>query len=451
MLAQKNIVMNAKKEILRIAEPDRLVKALELSPEEKRIQGLTSVGYYFRPFSGIIAAVDGNIRARRDAHPNDFYPLSPLDYASAVERFLKGERIMPLQIFTTLTNRCNFACTLCFSRKDHEAKESRDLSAGTYLQTLEYLLSFGGPLAQNISSGASGEAIFHPEFERIMEFSGQKGVLTFLTTNGSRADQGFVDCVARNSSILTFSIHGIHEEAFRRLESPPAGITLERILHTLKSIVSRREGLGRSKDMVIGVTSLVHPDNCGHYLEFASRLVDIGVDYIHFNPVLPNLESHGIRFSEEAGRKTEGELSLLGSAFSDSGTYVRSPLKIDQNIDDAKYYYDPRGRKVLGTCLIAMLQPSIHPMYGDQDAAKMTACRFYPDVTENPDFWYTSELGPRSFESVWTRENIERIQRQSMRCHACSSERQILDLDWMLDIKRTYPEAEFHLLFPEFI
>ncbi len=326
-----------------------------------------------------------------------------------------------------------------------------DLSAGTYLQTLDYLLSFGGPLAQNISSGASGEAIFHPEFDRIMEFSGGKGILTFLTTNGSRADQGFVDCVARNSSILTFSIHGIHEEAFRNLESPPKGITLERILKTIQSIASKRKDLGRSKDMLLGVTSLVHPENGGHYMEFVSRLVDTGVDYVHFNPILPNLKSHGIRFSPGACRSTEEELASLQNAFSGSGTYVRSPLKINQRVDDAKYYFDPRKRKARETCLIALLQPSIHPMYGSEDAAKMTACRFYPDVTENPDFWYTSELGPRSFESVWTPDNIRRIQQQTMKCHACSSERQILDLDWMLDIKRTYPEVEFHLSFPEFI
>ena len=318
MLAQKNILLNSRKEIFRIAEPDRLVKADRLSTEEKKIQGLTSLQYYFRPFCGIIAAVDDSIRSRWDAHPNDFYPLSPLDYASAVEKFLRGERVMPLQIFTTLTNRCNFSCALCFSRKDHEGKESHDLSASTYIQTLEYLLSFGGPLAQNISSGASGEAILHKDFDRIMEFSGDKGILTFLTTNGSRSDPDFIDCVARNSSILTFSIHGIHEDAFRKLERPPASITLERILRTIESVVRKREELGRSKDMIVGVTSLVHPDNRGHFIEFASRLAEIGVDYVHFNPILPNLKSHNIIFSEDACRRVEAELLLLQGIFSGS-------------------------------------------------------------------------------------------------------------------------------------
>ena len=125
---------------------------------------------------------------------------------------------------------------------------------------------------------------------------------------------------------------------------------------------------------------------------------------------------------------------------------MRSPLKFDQKLDDQTYYFDPTGRKVPETCLIALLQPSIHPMYGT-DTAKMTACRFYPDVTENPDFWYSSELGPLSFESVWTQDNLARIQRQTMKCSACSSQRQLAELDWMLHTKKSHPNAEFYLDF----
>jgi len=43
------------------------------------------------------------------------------------------------------------------------------------------------------------------------------------------------------------------------------------------------------------------------------------------------------------------------------------------------------------TCLISLLQPSIHPIYGDPGRAKVSACRFYPDVTNDPAFWYTGE------------------------------------------------------------
>jgi len=444
----KYIALDARGNIFRFSGAGGLarIKPNDLNSFESRTKGLTRIEYFRNPFISVIGVSKGQIISQMDMPPSTFYPLSPMDYVESVRKLVTGQMVYPIQLSTTLSERCNFRCQICFNINERQARDPADISAESYIKTLEFLLSQNPVLAQNISTGGSGESIFHPDFLKLLDYSGDKGIFTFITTNGSRQDLAFAQSAARNLSIATISIHGIWDESFRVLENPPVQITLQKILNNVGLISSLREKYGRQKDLLIGVTSIVHPANTGHYIEFVKKLAQSGVDYVNFNPILPNLNVHGIRFTDDEIKKTDDEFAGMDEALSGSKIAVRLPSRY-YDVEQT-FYFDPSARLNPGVCLVSMLQPGIHPLPGRSKLSKVTACRFYPDVTNNPEFWYTQELGRSTFETIWTNDNITRIQDQTRRCKLCSSQRQFLALDWMLYIKRTVPDSDFLLVFP---
>jgi len=421
--------------------------AFPLTAFESDVASRKPLEYFRRPFTHLAAVDNGRVVAQREANPSSFLPFTPLDYVDPISKYLDGVQVMPLQLSVTMSERCNFKCQTCFSREDRQNNPLNDISVETYLEMLSYIISFGNPLCQHISSGGSGEAILHKDFVRIMDFAGANGILTYLTTNGSRKDVPFLESLARNASVVTFSILGMHPEVFADLCKPPANVTLEGIMRSIEEIIELRDKYGRYRDLLIGVLSLAHPKNSGHYAEFVEKLVSLGVDYVNINPVLPNLSAHGLSFSREEEDASERALSELKQRFAGSKTLIRTPGCL-YLVNDT-FYFDPSSRLNKDACMIALFQPNINPVTSDPALAKLTACYDYPAVTDNPEYWYTAKLGPESFKSAWTRENIGRIQKRTEGCKACVRGRQLMTLDWMLHYKKTLPSVEFYLMFPE--
>lgn len=435
--------------VFRVTAQDRLVRVLprQMSADERRISIMTTVEYYREPFVAMAAAKDETIRSQWQMNQFTFHLLSPFDYAAAVDRYLQGEEALPLALNVTLTDRCNFACQVCLNRVEREKRKPSDLPTEAYIKTLVYLAGKGGPLTHNISCGGSGEAILHPDFTRIVDFAHEFGVSTFFTTNGSRHDRRFIETTAKKASVAVFSFHGVYGEAFKKLCAPPGGVTYDRVMRTIAQISELRGRYGRHNELIIGILAMVHPGNAGGYENFLKRAIDIGVDYISLNPILPNPQAYGLKIAPEVEARMTVEFAALRSTFAGVPTYIRVPDRVFQAGDER--FFDPRVRRYRDLCLVSLLQPSINPVFDRPGIAKVPACRFYPYVINDPELWYSDELGPKDFASIWTPANIGRIQARAGRCFECSSERQIMALDWMVHVRRTIPGAEYYLLFPQ--
>ncbi len=441
------IAIDRSRNVFRLGQNDTLVRvSTGLTAQEHRIQGLSGVQYYKTPFVAIAAAKpDGNIISSWRLSPNTFYPLSPFDYADAVIKYSKGEPLAPLSIAVDLTDRCNFACKACFARGKREKAIPGDVPTQAYFETIDFIRSFGNPLNQIISGG--GEPSVHPDFAKILARGGKLGLTAFLSTNGSRTDQEFIDSVAANTQISVFSVQGIHEEAFRKVTRAPIDVTLSDVLKTIERVINRRDELGRKDEMLVGVNSLVYPENTGHYEEFVGRLVDIGIDFVHFNPIFPNTAKFGIVFGDDEKKIVADEMARLLEKFRLAGTYIRVPELASR--DKGTYYFDPHVRKNPEVCFISLLMPSIIPTLGVNGQGTVVSCRFHPNVIDDPKHWFTSSLGRESFRDIWTRSNIDRIQQETAKCDQCGSERQFMALDWMLYAIRRSSDAGFYLLFDE--
>jgi MoaA/NifB/PqqE/SkfB family radical SAM enzyme len=435
------VAVNQRRDLFRVNPDDvTAVETTNLTPEEKIIVSSTRIDFYRRPFDAILVVEAGKIKAEKQARPNIFYPLTPLDYVAGIEDYIRDGFALPVHLFFNPTTKCNCACRVCFSKDE---KTFSDVPFEVYLDVMKYLRQRNNVLSQSISGG--GEPAIHPDILKILQFAGENDVYTFLTTNGCRSDSAFLESLVDNVSILCFSIQSVHTEGYQEVIRPPKQVTLESVLRRIEFVVRERNKMGRQKHMLVGVTSLVHPSNTGHYEEFTERLYNIGADYVHFNPVLPNLRTHGLSFSTEQARATEEELKKLEEFYKDKSFFLRVAKPLFK--EEGTIYFNPDARLNHDACLVSILQPNIMPIRGRSDRAALVACRYQPNITTNLDYWYSEELGVKSFQEIWTPENIARISQKTEGCSSCCSENQLMTLDWMLEMKKTYPKCEFLLRF----
>ena len=425
--------------------PEGIVSTKTHSKREENIGDLElgSVKYFNTPFRSMIAIKENQVVSEWWMTPFTFHLGSPFDYADEVKKFANGETIYPLDLNVTLTDRCNYSCTFCMPRKEREAKKPKDLKFSTYTQALDFFRSMQPKLVQSLSCGGSGEAVIHPQFNDILRYSGKREIGTYITTNGSRTDEEFVELMAKHASVVVFSIHGITENAFQNIQRPLGGHRLEDVINTISRIRQKSIKTGREDKLSLRVLTTVHAQNAGNYAAFIKRLIDVGINQISFNPILPYPAFYDILIDEKTKKRIIEEFEVISEQFEKYGVPIKLPDKPFQ--DNGYKFFDPSVRKNKETCLISLLQPKIGPIYGDPENAKFSACRFYPVVTGNPDFWYTSSLGEVKAEEVWTRENLEKIQNKTSDCRECANERQIMALDWMLSTIKAHKQVDFML------
>jgi len=448
MNAYPYIAIDRNRNVFRI-NGQKLVRVdnASLSSAERRVAALRPMDYYRHSLVAMAAVQDGTIVSRWKMNANTFHLASPFDYSDAVDRYIRGELVYPLKISVNSTDKCNFACQVCQNKHERLSGIPLDLDINAYFQMLTAILGKGFSVTHDLSCGGSGEAIVHKDFIKLLSLSHKMGITTFFTTNGSRKDQPFIDAVAQNTTVAVFSFHGIFPEGFAALEKPPKAITFERIVDTLRRIIEKRNALGRRDDLTMGILALVHPMNRGYYKGFIERMLDMGIDYINLNPILPNPYDYGLEITPEITDQMRDELYDLKNHFASLPQQVRIP---DEPFFGEKMkFFDPRpNRYYPDECMVSLLQPYVGPMYGRPGRTKLTACRLYPNATNDPAYYYTDQLGKQPFEEVWTKENIARIMREAAKCSECSNERQVLALDWMLHVRRTIPGAEYFIIFP---
>src|SRR5271166_1725405 len=274
----------------------------ELTSEEIEIARCSRVGYFRHPFEKLLAVQDNRIVDTWTIHPSVFYPLTPLDYVPALDQYLSEGFAFPVRLYTHLTDSCNCRCTICTYSDERLLAQPTGIDGGAYLECMRAIRSNGGMLAHDITGG--GEPTLHPLLASILDVSGEYGVSTFLTTNGTadrKRRSGLLDSIAKNVSVLTVSVKGVSPALYKSLQRPKSSaVTLDGVLLSVEYVLKRRADFNREHDLLVGIASVLHPDNVGHLAEFIARLVDLGVDYVYLNPVEPNLTTWHLSFTEDA-------------------------------------------------------------------------------------------------------------------------------------------------------
>ena len=142
---------------------------------------------------------------------------------------------LPVVAYADLTYRCNFRCAHCFCRMpEHRRQASRELTFSEWDRILGECVD-EGTLFLTISGG---EALLHPDFQRIWVAAKRRGLIVELLSNAALITPAWVDFFADWPPLtISVSVYGATEQTYRAYTGLPG--MYSRVREALDLLVGR--------------------------------------------------------------------------------------------------------------------------------------------------------------------------------------------------------------------
>jgi hypothetical protein len=230
--------------------------------------------------------------------------------------------------------------------------------------------------------------------------------------------------------MLTVSIKGLDLDAYNKYQGFTSGRAFDRVLDNLQSVLERMGTIGRRSEALVGVASLVLPENTNRYQGMIQWFADRGLDYVYLNLVEPSPARWGIFFTDEQQRSTMNAFATLDE-YASGGMLIRYPRNPFRS-PETSVYYDATQRNQPDICGSALWNPIIVP--GRYDG-RLLSCRNSDNFTK-PEFTYASSLHGLSFETVLRGAKRNAVMAATSTCSSCRLERQVRMFDRLLTWER---------------
>lgn len=396
--------------------------------------------FFKTPFHRVAYSIGDRLQGTFPMTPGDFSPGSVFDAVRAVRSYLSKRELLLPRMYLYPTAECTSRCVLC--QFHHRHRQGGSLSGAEWRQALDIFFRHKGDVhEQSLIISGDGEATLYPEIREILETARAGGARIFLTTNlltPFTGNEALYRRMAESCAMITVSIKGLTPEAYAEQQGLPGLPLLQQVYSNLEALLALRAACGRERECLIGVASLILPQNSDVYISTIDKLSWLGVDYFYLNQVEPSLEKWGISFTEEEKYATLRQLAEYDEA-PHTGMIVRcasNPFR--QRYGDTVYYDAARLRRHPDICGSALFNPLVLSSPG---GARWCACR-NGDLFADDAFRHTvadGRLRPGA---------IDRVMRAAAGCRACRLERQVKHFDRIIDVERRYGcGAEYHLVF----
>ena len=284
----------------------------------------------------------------------------------------------------SLTNACNFHCTICPSMREDKKYDRPRMSAGVLNKVLSEIL----PKCSTIILGGNslGEVTTHSEFTRFIadDFNGDGAIKMRLTTNGYRLGEMAAQ-VAEKFSFVSISFDGATKKTYEAIRKYP----YEKIVSNIKKLSAERAKRGTPLKIGLGMTLLY--DNLHELPALVELASALGVDMVAGSYFIPNFSSERYqclyyhqRYANDIADKAEERAWLLGIEF-------RMPR---YNLPGQRLTQEEL-RPVYETC------PLPSTMINISETGIVTPCCANPTIM--------GDLSRQSFEDVWNGKKYSRF------------------------------------------
>lgn len=189
-----------------------------------------------------------------------------------------------LIVHLSLTNACNFLCTICPSMRE-DKKYARPKMG---VELLEKVLCEVLPFASTMILGGNslGEVTTHREFKRFADedFNRDNKIKLRLTTNGYRLGE-LADKIAEKFSFVSISFDGATKETYEAIRK----YSFDKIVSNIKKLISERSKKRTALKVGLGMTLLY--DNLHELPMLVDLASDLGVDMVAGSYFIPNFSA----------------------------------------------------------------------------------------------------------------------------------------------------------------
>lgn len=186
----------------------------------------------------------------------------------------------PLALFLELTQNCNLSCPMC------RFGEKYDPVLNMEQEVFDRLTEELFPYAHLVDLRGWGESTMLPKFGEFVARALQHRVQLRLVTNGMVNRKPVWDMMMRAHAVVMVSCDAASPELFAKLR---AGGTLERLVHTVRTLVEARDRHGAPRDNIClnAIASMDNLDELPDIVRLAARL-DVSTVVIH--PIVTGLD-----------------------------------------------------------------------------------------------------------------------------------------------------------------
>ncbi len=179
----------------------------------------------------------------------------------------------PQKVYIHLTHNCNLECVYCYNR-EHRGYQRHDLTTEEIKGVIREVKELGGTEI----SFTGGEPLLRKDREEIFRFAHDRGLKTYVITNGTVNDDKTVDMVARYVNFINVSLDSAREHEHEMIRGEG---TWKECVTFIRKLVER----GRSDTFARAVVTKHNIDNIGEYPGFVKSL---GCSLAPISVYLPN-------------------------------------------------------------------------------------------------------------------------------------------------------------------
>lgn len=189
-----------------------------------------------------------------------------------VRMWQEGKRIAPITIDMALTRACNYKCTYCYSKLQHN--ESTPLTWPILCRFLDDCKNIG---VKAISLVSDGESTLHKDWVNFILAGYSRGLNMAIGTNGYNITQAELRIVLRALTYIRFNISAAGSKDYAKIHGvePQAWYRVVSNIH--QAVMIKRE---LNLPVTIGLQMVMTPDLIEQVLPLAELGKDLGVDYL---------------------------------------------------------------------------------------------------------------------------------------------------------------------------
>lgn len=275
-----------------------------------------------------------------------FYPLSILDYANMMLKYMKKE-ITQLPIMSLDShdyNFCDFNCKDCLAvdtrkwAQDNLGYNTFDIEQ--YEKVLKEISRYSkkrGCDSVRFEMSGEGNPDMYPHRARIIKYASEEcNMKSVYISSGSRLDEETIETLVKYAHYIRISLPGVNDNAYLKYSAQKnenMTFSYEDAMALIEKMIRLRKKYGREGELMIGARTCMRPENEGDYITTAKRLGDIGADSFQIVKILIPM---GERIEEYSlTDNTINELTLLRKEYRDYGLmHIQIPHDLDY------MYYD---------------------------------------------------------------------------------------------------------------
>lgn len=220
-----------------------------------------------------------------------------------------------LIVHLSLTNACNFLCTICPSMREDKKYARPKMGSDLLDKILGEVLPNSATLI--LGGNSLGEVTTHREFKRFVsdDFNREKRINLRLTTNGYRLGE-LAEPVAEKFSFVSISFDGATRETYEAIRKYP----YDKIVSNIKRLTAERSARRTGLKVGLGMTLLY--DNLHELPMVVDLAAELGVDMVVGSYFIPNFASERYqclyyhqRYANEMAEKAAERGKALGVEF----------------------------------------------------------------------------------------------------------------------------------------